>query len=173
MSYNRNILLKTLIIVSCTLSYIFISQDAVGAENKEFWSVRCNGDKPPANSSKRGKCEIFQRLVMKESSKRLIEFAISFPAKKSEPANGIVILPLGIILAHGAKIQVDDGGMLKFNARYCAPDGCYAYIILNNKNLDSMRKGNVAKLSFVIENNKVITIPLPLAGFTKALREIS
>lgn len=138
----------------------------------EQWIVRCNEGAPEEIKEKRGQCEIFQRLVLTDSNKRLIEFAIGFPSDR-EDARGIVVLPLGIMLEPGVSMEIDDGQPFKFNVRFCDPRGCYAYVNLNKDVLDMMRKGGKVTISFQTPEPKTLRIEMLLKGFTRKLKEIS
>ncbi|MCF8496580.1 MAG: invasion associated locus B family protein [Alphaproteobacteria bacterium] len=144
------------------------SNDSVG----QAWFVRCNQESPENVTAKRGKCEAFQRLVVKESKKRLAEFAIGFPDDKAE-ARGIVVLPLGILLQAGVEMKIDEGRSFKFDVRYCDNGGCYAYLNLTPEILDIMRGGTKATLSFMSAKPQTVNVEMSLEGFGKALAEVS
>ena len=80
---------------------------------------------------------------------------------------------LGIALADGAQMKIDDGQAFKFNMRYCLKDGCYAFLNMNDKLLDMMRKGSKVTISFKTLADKEVNIVMSLSGFTKALKQIS
>lgn len=138
---------------------------------KTPWTVRCN-DKIKDEGTKRGRCEIFQSLIVKESKQRFVEMAISYPKDKTK-ARGVVVMPLGVLLQAGAQIKIDDGKPLKFHARYCDPSGCFGFLDLDEPLLDSMRKGTKIVLSFVAINTKTINVEMSLKDFAGALKEIS
>ena len=148
----------------------------------EAWTVRC--DKPKDadakkdaveakddNAPKRGRCEIFQRLVVKETGQRFAEFAIGFPKDKAT-ARGIIVAPLGILLSAGMMFKIDDGQAYKFEARYCDAGGCYAYVDLTDAILDAMSKGTKMTLSFQALNQKVMNIEMSLKDFGPALQKV-
>lgn len=142
-------------------------QQAKAQGNTEAWSVRCNAESnDPAH-----RCEMFQRLVEKESGKRFAEFAIGFPEGKNV-ARGAIVLPLGILLHEGNTMQIDDGPVFSFRVRYCMTDGCYAFIDLNDQVLAEMKKGLKAKLSLKSYQGTSMVVPVSLVGFTKALRDV-
>lgn len=142
---------------------------AAGKEADAPWSVRCEGEEQKVD---KGRCEMFQRLVLKENGMRVAEMAIGFPSGKKD-ARGALILPLGMMLAEGAQMKIDDGQLFKFNIRYCLKDGCYAFLNLNEKLLGLMRKGKTATIIFKMLDGKEAVIPLSLSGFTKAVEQIS
>ena len=135
------------------------------------WALRCNDEESVQADNKRGKCEIYQRQDMKDSGQRVIELAIGYPDDQAN-ARGIFILPMGILLEPGVKLTIDDGNPLAFQVRYCLPNGCYAYVSLNDDLLGRMSKGTKATVEIVRANGEPLKIPMPLKGFTKALGQV-
>ncbi len=148
--------------------------DPAPAASNKPWNVRCNKDDKgkEITEPKRGNCEIFQRLVVKESGKRFVEAAIGFPKDKST-ARGIFIVPLGVLLQPGMTLKIDDGKEFKFQARYCDGSGCFGFVDLNDALLDSMRKGTKLTVTFQALNKKSIGVELTLKDFAAALKDIS
>lgn len=132
------------------------------------WAIRCAKDE---KTGKSGKCEIFQRLVVKETGKRVVEFAVGFP-ESTDSARGVVVLPLGMLLTEDVSMQVDKEKSFSFKPRYCVPEGCYAFVNLNRKLLDIMRAGKEVQISFRALDGKPVNIKLQLEGFGKGLKEI-
>jgi invasion protein IalB len=133
-----------------------------------YWTVRCEKG---AKNDKSGKCEIFQRLVLQESGKRVAEMAIGFPEKK-DSARGVIVLPLGVLLTEGMTLQVDTNPAFAFKVRYCSNDGCFAYVNLNRAVLDTMRKGSKAKITFRTMQGKNVNVVISLKDFDKGLKQI-
>ena len=132
-----------------------------------LWAKRCETE-----GEKKGQCELFQRLVVKETGKRVVEFAVGYPEKKEE-ARGVIVLPLGILLTEGVKMQIDGGQSFTFKPRYCGPEGCFAFVNMNKQMLDIMRKGKEASLTFQTVQGQNLTVKMSLEGFGKTLKEIS
>lgn len=155
------------IVMVLALLMFVVGVKQASAETDEAWSIRCNAEQTdPAH-----RCEMFQRLVEKESGKRFAEFAIGFPQGKNV-ARGAIILPLGILLHEGNTIQIDEGPVFSFRVRYCMADGCYAFIDLSDQVLKEMKKGMQAKLSIKSFNGNAMVVPVSLVGFSKALRDV-
>jgi invasion protein IalB len=138
------------------------------------WSVRCNKDEKGKEISepKRGNCEIFQRLVVKDTGQRFVEVAIGFP-KEKESARGIIVVPLGILLQPGMSMKIDGGKEYKFQARYCDNNGCFGYVDLNDALLESLRKGSKLTVSFQALNKKQINVEVTLKDFATSLTQVS
>lgn len=142
------------------------------------WNLRCAIPKDSDGTEER--CEIFQRLSVKESGKRLVEVAIGPADANAEPdengvvpaAKGVVILPLGIMLQPGVVLQIDEGQVYRFNARTCVPNGCIANIDLPTAMVDEMKQGKTAKIMFIVANGQKAAVPLVLDGFSAAYGQI-
>jgi invasion protein IalB len=140
---------------------------AAVAASGPAWSKRC--EKEGANA---GKCEIFQRLVVKENNKRVAEFAVGFPDKKDDTARGVIVLPLGMILTEDSLLKIDDKQSFAFRPRYCTTEGCVGIVSLNKKILDVMKKAKQITFTFGSIGGKKINIAMSLDGFGDVLKQI-
>ncbi len=136
------------------------------------WSIRCNQIAKPESEETTEFCQIAQRLNEQESGKRFAEFLIGYPAETKGEARGIVILPLGVLLSPGVKMQIDDGKMYQFDYRYCTDIGCVSVIKLTNETIEEMKQGNKAAIQFVSAKGLQINLPITLSGFTKAITDL-
>ncbi len=132
------------------------------------WQKRC--DEVQVKEKKEKYCEVFQRLDVKESSKRVAEIAVGFPEGK-DAARGVVVLPLGILLEK-ITMKVDDSKPAVFNVRYCNSDGCFSFINLGKDIIDAMKKGKKILFSFKTLEGQDVNIFLNLEGFEKVFKEI-
>lgn len=141
-------------------------------EGTDAWKIRCNSEEANKAEQKRGKCEVFQQLLVQETKKRFAEFAIGFPEGQNE-ARGIMILPLGVLLEPGVEMQIDDQQSFKFKIRYCEPGGCAAFLSLNDQVLNMMRNGKVAKITLQSAQGKSLTFEMSLKGFGDMFKQVS
>jgi invasion protein IalB len=137
--------------------------------NDVFWTVRC--EKGFEKDLKSGKCEVFQRLIVKETNQRMVEFAVGFPEKK-DTARGVIVMPLGVLLTEQVTLQIDKNKSFAFDVRYCTGDGCFAYVNLTKEVLDTMRSGQKAVLSFRTMEGRQVNVELSLKDFGKALKQV-
>ena len=144
---------------------------AASAAPAAVWTERCNKNEK-AEGPKRGRCEIFQRLIVKDTGQRVVEMAVGFP-KDKQNARGIVITPLGILLQPGVQMKIDDRESFKFQLRFCDTAGCFGFIDLNEKVLSAMKTGQKILLTFQAVDGKNVNVELSLKDFAKALDGIS
>ena len=81
-------------------------------------------------------------------------------------------LPLGLNLAVGAKLQVDEGKAMDLQIQTCEARGCYASTPIAPELLATLRSGKQLKLSFQNLAKESITIPMPLTDFATAYDKI-
>lgn len=141
-------------------------------DGMEPWKIRCSSEDAQKAEDKRGKCEVFQQLVVNETKQRFAEFAIGFPEGQKE-ARGIMILPLGILLEPGVEMQIDDQQSFKFKIRYCEPNGCAAFLSLNDSVLGMLRNGKTAKVSLQSAQGKTLSFEMSLKGFSEVFEKVS
>lgn len=181
------IAIGAVLLVAAIGAFVMTSQSVVGEEAKagaenvvkqaampadgQPWKIRCNSDEAKTAENKRGKCEVFQQLMVQESKQRFAEFAIGFPEGQTE-ARGIMILPLGVLLEPGVEMQIDDQQSFKFKIRYCEPGGCAAFLSLNDQVLDMMRNGKVAKITLQSAQGKSLTFEMSLQGFGDVFKQV-
>lgn len=131
----------------------------------DTWIKRCAGEDQTY-------CEIFQRLVEKETQTRVAEFALGIPEENGN-VRGVIILPLGILLPEKVRMQVDeDGSVYSFNIRYCTQGGCFGFIDMDKTLLEEMKMGGELHISFVTMQGEKYTVDLSLIGFTDAFEQL-
>lgn len=135
------------------------------------WAERCNKDFKNG-APRKGVCEIFQRLVVKEGNKRLIEAAIGFP-KDKDAARGIFIVPLGINLESGLMVAPDGGAPFKIQIRYCTAEGCYAFADLTPAVIDTLKSSRKLTVTFQAVKGRAVNVEMSLEGFGPALDRIA
>ena len=143
------------------------NMDQVGSP----WHLRCDPAKEGEENAKQH-CEIFQRINMQETGQRVVELAIA-KGKDEKPAQGVFILPLGILLKPGILMQVDEEKPFKFSARSCTAGGCIALIDLEKPVLDVFRKGEKILLRFKAQNGQEVNLTMSLKGFAKAFEKLN
>ena len=142
---------------------LFLNFPAIAAE--DAWDVRCQ------DLQGKEECEMYQRLTFADTGQRVAEVAFGYPSHMPK-GRGVIVLPLGVLLTEGAKLRIDDGKSYKFNMRYCTGEGCFAFIGLNDKLVNQMKKGGEAFIVFKMMDGQETEISLSLMGFTKSYEKI-
>tara|TARA_R110002124_G_scaffold129483_1_gene290773 strand:- start:70861 stop:71352 length:492 start_codon:yes stop_codon:yes gene_type:complete len=139
---------------------------AYAAADKKAWDVRCK------TNEENGKeyCEMFQMITVKDTNQRFVE--IAFFKDSNDKMGGVIILPLGLLVAKPVIMTVDDGDKMAFQFHTCTPGGCLARITATDELMTMMRKGNDITLSTHSQLGKPFAVKLSLAGFSKAYKEV-
>jgi invasion protein IalB len=137
--------------------------------NADQWFVRCEDKEQDGKKTKH--CEAFQRLAIKKTNQRLVEFAVAYLGTEKKP-HGTIIVPLGTLIERGVEVRVDGEPPAQYTMRYCTPDGCFVHFPLSETSLNAMRKGNKIVVTFVLAMPKKLNVELSLKGFSKALDQL-
>ena len=89
-----------------------------------------------------------------------------------EPEGGQKILrvtvPLGMQLAHGTRMIIDQGQPAQEPYKICFPVGCMSDYALTDDIIARMKKGQMLTVQAINMQGTPISLPLPLADFAKA-----
>ncbi|MGZ9720004.1 invasion associated locus B family protein [Rhizobium miluonense] len=88
---------------------------------------------------------------------------------------GVLLLPLGLALAPGAQLKVDDnsiGSPLPFST--CVPQGCLVPLVLEADTITKLRAGKALNVTVsAINPSKPVTFAVSLKGFSGALNRVA
>ncbi|HWA42608.1 MAG TPA: invasion associated locus B family protein [Hypericibacter adhaerens] len=111
------------------------------------------------------RCTLSQQQTDKASKQRLL--AVELMAMAGDKAEGMLILPFGLLLDPGIALQIDEaapGPARHF--RTCLPAGCFVPLALDAKMIDALRKGKLLKVNATAAaDGKPIAFGISLAGF--------
>jgi invasion protein IalB len=133
-------------------------------ESHGDWMVSCAVQEQAGRNVK--SCALSQEQTNGNSRQRVL--AIELKPENTGVA-GILILPFGLALDHGATFQVDDspaGPPQKF--RTCIPAGCLVPVSFDARTLAALRKGNQLKVKTVADGGKETPFTISLKGFPSA-----
>mgnify|MGYP001244534852 CR=1 FL=1 len=133
-------------------------------ETYEDWSVVCV--QQPAGK----RCVLAQTQT--QNGQRALTVELDPP--KDGSVSGVLLLPLGLALAAGVMLQVDDGkagGPLAF--RTCLPAGCLVPLSFDAATVGALRKGKALKLEARADGGQAIRLTIPLRGFSNALDRVA
>ena len=150
--------------------FLLLKQGSAAAEDLP-WKKRCEAVSQP-DGTQIGYCEMFNRLVVQATGAVFMDFAIGYPPGQ-DVAKGRMLLPLGILLSEGVRMQIDDQGATVLPVRYCDKQGCHVFLNLADDVISMLKKGNNVTLSYVLSSNKRLTFPVSLTGFSKIIKTLS
>ena len=131
------------------------------------WTAKC--EEP--HEDKEGGCFIFQNLVLREGGQRVLQVAIGYVPKTTDPI-ALISLPLGISLPPGVSIELADGRPTRFPVERCEPNGCRAGLKLKQDFLEALKHADTLTVRFHDAQRHPIEVPLSLAGFAAGLEAL-
>lgn len=142
----------------------------VSEETFEDWRVRCE---QPAEGPGEERCFMFQNLVMKDSQRQLLNFAIAFPDPEAEDPTAVIMVPLGVSLPAGLALTASEGQEpLKVPYQHCIAMGCRAVMPLEGAQVAAMKAGREAQVGFADGTGRTVQVPVSLSGFTAAFNTL-
>lgn len=78
----------------------------------------------------------------------------------------VAAVPLGVLLPFGLTWQIDGAKPIRVPYMLCDPTSCATQLVINEQYVDSLKRGNVLKLTAKNRQNQDLTIEINLSGFT-------
>lgn len=89
---------------------------------------------------------------------------------KDAAIEGTLVLPFGLALDRGVRLQIDDGQTLPpLHFRTCLPAGCLVNLSFDAKTVSFLRKGTRLKVAVVADGGKETQLAISLKGVSGAL----
>lgn len=144
-------------------------QGAANVETQRFqdWEVGC-----PTGDAQQG-CTMSQMVNNPDSNEPLMRAMVGYPPQAQGNAVIAFMVPLGVNLAPGMQLQVDDNEPVGFPYQFCQEQGCRADLPLEPSMLQQLRSGTSATVSAIAPDGQRLDLDLSLMGFTSASQEIA
>jgi invasion protein IalB len=116
-------------------------------------------------------CLLEQRIIVKETGQLVVKLTVRIDGVSRKPAL-LIQAPLGLNLAAGIIIRVDDGKPEKLDLQMCDASGCYAGSPISNELLALLTSGT--KVNFTFQNlaKKDLNFEMPLTSFSAAFQKV-
>lgn len=96
--------------------------------------------------------------------------AIELQSNAENGASGVAVMPFGLKLNEGVKLQIDEQAEIPAIAfSTCLPAGCILPVSLDAKQIASARAGQALKLKAASVDGREMTFSVSLKGFSAAL----
>jgi len=129
------------------------------------WALQCPGDKKP--------CTLSQRILVEiKETKTPIVVVTFIYAGEPNALHAILRLPLGIALAHGMGLQIDENPSVTWGISHCDREGCLTMGKISPELRKSLESGEKANVIFHTLDGKAITVPASLKGITAGLKAL-
>jgi invasion protein IalB len=137
------------------------------SETYDAWTVQCATTGQGAEQ--RRQCQMSQELQQQESRQRVLLVAI---AKGEGNAKATLVLPFGILLSEGIRIEIGQQEFARGSFRTCYPAGCIVEIDLPEEAIKELQSGETASVLMTAVNNQPVKTDVSLKGFADAYRRL-
>lgn len=121
------------------------------------WRVLCDGDQ----------CQMWQTASAGDEGPQVFLISISHDDKTGRDY-AVMTVPVGVYLAPGIELRVDNRAPFKVLYEVCDQTGCHAGFALHGAVLGAFRKGLDARVRVWTAKERAVEFPVSLSGFTKA-----
>ncbi|MGO2391755.1 MAG: invasion associated locus B family protein [Halomonas sp.] len=144
-------------------------QNAQNVDTQRFqdWEVSC----PSASGQQQG-CTMSQIVNNPNSNEPLMRAIVGNSSQINSPVMAFV-MPLGVNLAAGMQLQVDNNEPVGFPYQFCQEQGCRADLPLEPSMLQQLRGGSTATVSAIDPDGQRLDMDMSLMGFTSAIQQIT
>lgn len=139
------------------------AQPSVLTETYESWTVQCVNT-TEGETTKRS-CQMSQELLQQETRQRVVLFAV---ADAEKGAKGTLVLPFGLRLSEGVRIELADAELARGAFTTCLPAGCLAELELQDASIKQLRGAEKITVVMVASNGQTARTELSLKGFSAA-----
>ncbi|WP_447043863.1 invasion associated locus B family protein [Vreelandella sp. H-I2] len=143
------------------------SGEGVTTESFQDWEVRCQ-----RNAEGPTPCAMVQMVTQPDSDQPLMQVILDYPPQIDDPVMSFFV-PLGVRLAAGLQLSVDNGEPVQFPYQVCLEQGCRADVPIEPSMLQQLRSGSTATLSMIGPRGDRIDLDISLIGFTDASTRIA
>lgn len=152
------------------------------AEKHGDWAIACPSPEDGSEKAKpsRSTCRMVQSAVLSVEGKdgaephiqRVMVTTISFVPDQEQPVLSLIV-PLGIHLPPGIRLQVDGYDELTLPLQRCDAIGCIAVLPMKELLVEAFRKGKEGQVTFFNVAGKGSKVRISLDGFRKGLEALS
>jgi len=124
------------------------------------WQIRC--DTPPGAQNEQ--CALMQSVTAEDRPNvGLTVIVLKTSDQKSRLMR--VVAPLGVLLPSGLGLKIDNNDVGRAGFVRCLPNGCVAEVVMDDKLLEQLRKGQTSTFIIFQTPEEGIGFPMSLKGF--------
>lgn len=136
------------------------------SETYDAWTVQCANQQGEKSSRI---CQMSQELLQQKTRQRVLTFAIGMTAESSKAT---LILPFGLLLSEGVRVQIGEEAVLQGSYRTCLPTGCLAEIDFPKEVVEKFETAEVASVMMTANSGQPVKTDISLKGFSSAYRRL-
>ncbi|OQM76556.1 invasion associated locus B [Pseudaminobacter manganicus] len=137
------------------------------SETYDAWTVQCANQSQGEKS--RRLCQMSQELLQQKTRQRVLTFAIGMTAEGSKAT---LILPFGLLLSDGVRVQIAEEVVLQGAYRTCLPSGCLAEIEFPKEVVEKFETAEAASVLMTANSGQPVKTDISLKGFSSAYRRL-
>lgn len=127
------------------------------------WMIRCHMLSEKQNTQR--VCWMVQTQANAQGQQ-----VISVELKSAaEALEGTLVLPFGLAVTKPATFAVDEGSEIPAVFTTCIPAGCLVPVLFKGDMLAAVKAGKVLKIAAPTVDGQVLSLPIPLRGFSAAV----
>lgn len=139
------------------------------SETYDTWTVQCATAPAAEGQPAKRQCQMSQELLQQESRQRMMLFAVT---KDSENARAMLILPFGLLLSEGVRIEITGKELMRGQFRTCLPAGCIVEADLPAESLAQLQAAETASVFMTAVTGQPVKTDLSLKGFAAAYKRL-
>lgn len=144
------------------------SQPTTLSETYDTWTVQCATAQAEGQPAQR-QCQMSQELLQQESRQRMMLFAVT---KGETDPKATLILPFGLLLSEGVRIEVAEKELARGAFRTCFPAGCIVEVDLPAAAIAQLQAGETASVFMTAVTGQSVKTDLSLKGFSAAYKRL-
>jgi invasion protein IalB len=137
------------------------------SETYDTWTVQCANRTEGETTTQ--VCQMSQQLLQQETGQRVMTFAIGRVGQENKAT---LILPFGLRLSDGARIQVGEEDVASGSFSTCLPDGCFVELTLSDSVIKKLQGAANATLMMTANTGQPVKIDVSLQGFSAAYQRL-
>lgn len=113
-----------------------------------------------------GKQACIMRQVVLVNGNFLGSFLLRDDPGQESRLLAVAAVPLGVLLPFGLTWQIDGGKPIRVPFMLCDPQSCATQLVINEAYVNSLKKGNMLRLTAKNRQNQDLVVEINLGGFT-------
>jgi len=138
------------------------------SETYDAWTVQCVNQVQGERTLR--SCQMSQELLQQETRQRVLLFAISKEAEATPKAT--LVLPFGLLLAEGIRIQVGESEVVRGAFRTCFPAGCVVELEMSDDVIGQLQGAESVSVLMTANTGQPVKTDVSLKGFASAYRRL-
>jgi invasion protein IalB len=137
------------------------------SETYEAWTVQCTNRQGGEKTQRI--CQMSQTLVKQETQQRVLTVALDV---RDTGARATLVLPFGLLLSAGFRIQIADEEILRGDYRTCLPGGCIAEVDVSPETIGKFESAETASVVMTASTGQQVRTDISFKGFRAAYQRL-